>query len=66
MSAPQCKCGRFVANAKPVLGWRESGWTSGPYIEDVVGDCSRCGVGVTTLPDWHWSWDAWTWEGDDW
>jgi hypothetical protein len=65
MSGVQCKCGRYLAAARPVLGYypESASYIAGEaYIADVVGDCSRCGPGVQAHEDdWHHSWDAWNW-----
>ena len=58
----QCNCGRFMARAHPVLGWRDGGYSAGEYIADVRGDCSRCGADIPAAPGWWHSWDAWKWE----
>ena len=50
---------RYLAKAHPILGIDVDGG-----IEDVRGDCSRCGPDVRALESvdaWWLSWDAWKW-----
>lgn len=58
---PQCKCGRFLANTRPVVGYAEAGYASGPYVAGVTGDCTRCGPNVEAAFGPFHSWDAWKW-----
>lgn len=54
----QCRCGRYLANAHPVVKLALD-----PYLEDVRGDCGRCGSDVSASREsdasWWFSWDAW-------
>ena len=62
MSAPPCKCGRFLAGARAIPGTGGEGYSWHLFVADVRGDCKRCGEDVQAMPGgwWH-AWDAWTW-----
>ena len=59
MAGVQCKCGRFLANVRPVLAIAGEGYWRDECIHDVRGDCSRCGKDVQAGDGFAWSWDAW-------
>jgi hypothetical protein len=58
----QCRCGRFLADAHPVVKVHVNSYDAGEYVADVRGNCSRCGDDVPATPGWWHSWDAWEWE----
>ncbi len=56
-------CGRFIANARPIVEQRGEGYSWTEYLADVRGDCKRCGnVSASREGDFTWwlSWDAWS------
>lgn len=59
MAGVQCKCGRFLKHAYPVVTLRGSGYWRAEGITDVRGICWRCGPDVPAGPGWWHSWEAW-------
>jgi hypothetical protein len=65
VSAPPCKCGRFLANAHATCGFGGEGYSWHAYVADVRGDCKRCGNDTQAMQGtWWWSWDAWKWPAE--
>ena len=60
----QCRCGRFLASARPVVKAEGEGYSWHEFISGVRGDCSRCGQDVQAAAGWWLSWDAWAWEDE--
>ena len=65
MAGIQCRCGRFLAKPHATCATNEWGdW----HLDDVRGDCSRCGPDVQADREgdniWWWSWDAWKWPAE--
>ena len=58
----QCRCGRFLAHARPVVKAEGAGYAWHEFIAEVRGDCSRCGQDVNAAAGWWFDWDAWDWE----
>ena len=59
----QCRCGRFLANARALSDTRGEGYSWTRFLSDVRGDCSRCGTDAEAAREgWWWAWDAWTWQ----
>ena len=68
MTGIQCKCGRFLANARALSGASGEGYAFHVFLADVRGDCSRCGPDTQAAREgqncWWWSWDAWRWPAE--
>lgn len=60
----QCRCGRFLAGARPVVKAEGGGYGWHEFIAEVRGNCSRCGKDAEAAGGWWFSWDAWTWDDE--